>query len=226
MNNIIPFKKDIIFKTKIADITDISLTHDYKVLDDMTEGQFFLSGTYKITEASVVNEEFYYNIPFSIALSDRIKKESINLVIDDFKYSFKDDVLSFNVDLNMFYDEEKEEETSIEDVIEDIRKIEEDIIPLPQDDIKEEIVETEEVKTIINPVESEINKDVTIKNLLNDINTINEYTTYKVHIVRSDDTFESIASKYNVSLDNIKEYNKVDSLNIGDKILVPFIYNE
>ena len=29
-----------------------------------------------------------------------------------------------------------------------------------------------------------------------------------------------------VSIENIKEYNNVDTINIGDKILVPFVYNE
>ena len=36
MNSIIPFKKNIIFKTKINEITDISLTHDYKILDNLS----------------------------------------------------------------------------------------------------------------------------------------------------------------------------------------------
>ena len=222
MNNIIPFKKSIIFKTKIAEITDISLTHDYKVLDDMVEGEFYLSGEYKMTEASVINEDFYYNIPFSIALGDRIKKESINLLLEDFKYSHLNDTLIINVDLNMEYEEnEIEEERSVDEVIEEIKnevKVEE----------KEALPEMEEVITnepIINPVESEISNNA-INNLLTNIASNNEFTTYKVHIVRNDDSFESIAAKYNVSLDNIKEYNKTENINVGDKILVPFIYNE
>lgn len=114
MNNIIPFKKNIVFKTKIHDITDISLTHDYKVQEDMVEGDFFLSGTYKMTEASMINEEFFYKIPFSIAVSDRIIKESINLKLDDFKYSFKDDTVVLNIDVDMEYEEEESLETKEE----------------------------------------------------------------------------------------------------------------
>ncbi len=212
MNNIIPFKKSIIFKTKISEITDISLTHDYKIMDDMIEGEFYLSGQYKMTQASVINEDFYYNIPFSIALGDRIKKETINLKLDDFKYSFKNDTFTMNVDLNMEYEQE-EEERSVEEVIEKDKEL--------KDDEKIEI----ENQTKINGVESEID-NTTINSLLSNINNTNKFTTYKVHIVRNDDTFESIAAKYNISLDNIKEYNKTETLNVGDKVLVPYIYNE
>ena len=69
MKEIIPLKKDIIFKTKVAEVTSINLEHDYKILDDIVEGTVYLSGTYKMTEASVIEEDFVYNIPFSIAIS-------------------------------------------------------------------------------------------------------------------------------------------------------------
>ena len=46
MKEIIPLKKDIIFKTKIGEITNISLEHDYKILDDLVEGEVNINGTY------------------------------------------------------------------------------------------------------------------------------------------------------------------------------------
>lgn len=220
MNNIIPFKKSIIFKTKIAEITDISLTHDYKIMDEMIEGEFHLNGQYKMTEASVINEEFYYDIPFSIALGDRIQKETINLKLDDFKYSFKDDTFTINIDLNMEYDEVMEER-SIDEITKGFEGETKEEKEEEQINVEEEI----EYDTEIKAVKSEVDNS-TINNLLSNINNVNEFTTYKVHIVRNDDTFESIAAKYNVSLDNIKEYNKNETINIGDKVLVPFIKNE
>lgn len=63
MKEIIPLKKDIIFKTKIGEITNISLEHDYKILDDLVEGEVNINGTYKMTEASVIDEEFEYKVP-------------------------------------------------------------------------------------------------------------------------------------------------------------------
>ena len=96
MKEIIPLKKDIIFKTKIGELTNISLDHDYKINEDIIEGTVVISGTYKLTEASVQEEEFYYTIPFSVAISKRIDKDTINIEIDDFKYEPIKDVLKVN----------------------------------------------------------------------------------------------------------------------------------
>lgn len=213
MNNIIPFKKNIIFKTKINEITDISLTHDYKILDNMIEGELYLSGTYKMTEASLVNEEFYYNIPFSIALSDRINKDTINLKLDSFDYKIDGDTLSLDVKLDM-----EAEELEERNFIDDFNDFKEELTEKLGLDKKEETVELKEEKTEV--------KDETINGLLSNLDTNSSYITYKVHIVRDGDSIETISDKYNVSIDNIKEYNNIDSINIGDKILVPFIYNE
>ena len=35
------------------------------------------------------------------------------------------------------------------------------------------------------------------------------------------ESFESISEKYNVSVDLLKEYNNLESINIGDKIIIP-----
>jgi len=68
MNNIIEFKKDCILKTKVEEITDISLSHDYKILEDTIEGYFDVSGEYKLTKASLQKEEFTFTIPFIASL--------------------------------------------------------------------------------------------------------------------------------------------------------------
>ena len=105
MREIIPLKKDIIFKTMIGMITNIDVSHDYKVKDDIVEGQLLVSGSYKMTEASVLEEDFYYKIPFSLAISKRIKKDTINIEIDDFRYETNKDVMSIEADLEFTCDE-------------------------------------------------------------------------------------------------------------------------
>ena len=72
MNEIIPLNKDITFKTIIGEIREISLDYDYKINNELVEGTVDISGSYKMTEASVVVEDFFYSIPFSIAISKRI----------------------------------------------------------------------------------------------------------------------------------------------------------
>ncbi len=234
MNSIIPFKKNIIFKTQINEITDISLSHDYKVLDDIIEGEFYLSGTYKMTEASLIEEDFYYNIPFSIAISERIDKNTINLKLESFEYKINGDTLSLNVNLNMEAEEIKEEKEN-RNIIDDIKEGIEEKLGLndnkdeeKKDDVKNEIEDNtiiEEKEANVNEVKTELN-DNTIDGLLSTIDESKSYITYKVHIFREGDSVESISQKYNVSIEDIKEYNDINTINIGDKILVPYIYNE
>ena len=52
------------------------------------------------------------------------------------------------------------------------------------------------------------------------------YSKYKIYIMRENDTPESIALKYGVSMDDIKENNVIENINIGDKIIVPIKENE
>ena len=208
MKELIPLKKDIIFKTKISEITAIDVEHDFKVNDDVVEGKLLLSGTYKMTEASLIEEDFYYEIPFSIAISDKIVKDSINIEISDFKYEIEKDVMKVNAELEFNCDKEEiMDEVINNDTLEDYFK---------DDEIKKEV----EVKEKIN----NINTEETINNLTNNfINTEEKYNTYKVYIVREGDTIDTICTKYNVKYEDIKDYNNLNEINIGDKIIIPFI---
>ena len=124
MKEIIPIKKDFIFNTKIGEITDITLDYDYKIKDELIEGNIDISGSYKMTEASVVSEDFFYKVPFSVAISKRIKQDTINIQIDDFKYKFDKDVLNVNIDLLLTCDEEPiiEETFNIDEYFNEIKQ--------------------------------------------------------------------------------------------------------
>ena len=196
MKETIEFKKDIIFKTTIQEMTELDVTHEYKVLDDVIEGEFHVSGEYKMTEASVKHEEFLYNIPFAIALSERIKKESVNLVMDDYTYEIDKDILHLKMKLGMQYEE-------MLDGVEE----EQEVISEEKD------IEKEEVKEQIEEFSKKFNMP-------------DNYITYKIHIMKSDETIDSIAMKYNVRIDDIKEYNKEEVYSIGDKIVIPYFKHE
>ena len=112
MKQVIPFKKDIIFKTKISDITSISLEHTLSVDHDSVSGDFILSGDYKMTEASVNKENFYYKLPFDIALDSRYDTSKLKIEIEDFYYEIiNSDVLRVNIEVSVDGLEEKEIES-------------------------------------------------------------------------------------------------------------------
>lgn len=242
MNQLIEFKKDCIMKTMISEITDISLTHDYKVLDDVIEGYFDISGEYKITKASTQKEEFMFTIPFSIALSSLIDRSSINLTIKDFNYSVEKDIIHLNMSLNLDYQEievqeeveTEEERPIINQIIEEKNNDEEDIMDTVDEllDNMPEVEETDEPtfhnelmmdEKIEENVEEKKEAQESIKSIISGMTTEESYYKYKVYIMREEDTIESVAIKYNVTLDDLREYNNIENINVGDKIVIPFV---
>lgn len=230
MNQKIEFKKDCMLKTYVSSITDISLTHDYKILDDTIEGYFDVTGSYKVTMSSVETESFMFTIPFTIALSSLIDKDTIDLKLSDFNYSVEKDVLHLKMFLDMDYQE-------IE-IKEDIKGNEE------IDNMINDLIDKDSTTDIKSP--SEFHNEVMLDNVLDsneevstkeevsekNFNTIfnevkeSNFSKYKVYIMRSEDTLESILVKYNVTMDEIKEYNDIDNINIGSKIVIPYNKNE
>lgn len=230
MNQKIEFKKDCMLKTYVSSITDISLTHDYKILDDTIEGYFDVTGSYKVTMSSVETENFMFTIPFTIALSSLIDKDTIDLKLSDFNYSVEKDVLHLKMFLDMDY-----QEIEIKEDIEDNEEI---------DNMINDLMDKESTTNIKSP--SEFHNEVMLDNVLDskeevstkekvsekNFNTIfnevkeSNFSKYKVYIMRSEDTLESILVKYNVTMDEIKEYNDIDNINIGSKIVIPYNKNE
>ena len=229
MKEIIPIKKDIIFKTKIGELNNISLDHDYKINEDAVTGTVAISGTYKMTEASVIEEEFYYTIPFEVAISKRIDKDTIKIDIDDFKYTIEKDILKVNIELELSCEEIREEEPIKEEYDLDNyinNYFEDKDINLLNEEHNEEIKDNNintTIDTDINLEKNDIDLNSNINNITNIINNENKYYTYKVYIVREGDTIETICSKYNINVNDIKEYNNINEINIGDKIIIPQI---
>ena len=92
MDKIIPFKKDIIFKTNLSEITSISLEHNLNK-EGISEisGNFVISGQYKIADTSVDVEDFSYELPFSINLDEKYILDKAEIDIDDFYYEIVND---------------------------------------------------------------------------------------------------------------------------------------
>lgn len=210
MNNIIEFKKDCIMKSFVSEITDISISHDYKIIDDTIEGYFDLMGEYKVTKSSITTEEFSYTIPFTIALSSLIDKDTIDISISDFTYEIEKDILHIKVSLNMNYEE------FVPEIVEDTLEKEEENI-METNVYHNELMEEANIDITKESVEEN-----TINKVISNVNDT-EYTKFKVYIMREEDTLESIMIKYNIKLNDIKEYNDIESIKVGSKIVIPSI---
>lgn len=217
MKQIIPFEKDILFKTKIGELTSISLDNDLILKgEDIVTGNFYIKGTYKMISSSTNEEEYSYKIPCEIQISDTYDTYDCTIDIDDFSYEIKnDDTLCVKISVLLDNLVKKELEVKEE------RKEEELIDMTEQLPIKEE----PETKKIEELVVDERNIDPV--NVLNDIksniisDTDERYLTYKVYTIKEEDTIEKICTKYKVSVDQIKDYNDFDNLTAGLKLLIP-----
>ena len=125
MKQTIPFTKDITFKTKIGEITAISLDNDLMLKgEDLISGNFYISGNYKMLETSTIEETYNYKIPCEIAISEDYDTFDATVDIDDFYYEIIDDeILRVNIVV----------------VIDNLKKKEESEEPLPQKVEPEEI---------------------------------------------------------------------------------------
>lgn len=80
--------------------------------------------------------------------------------------------------------------------------------------------DTREDKNIKIDTIKEINK-VETDNIINSINNSDNFITYKIYKIHENETLESIVIKYHTTIDDLKEYNDLNNLNIGDKIIIP-----
>ena len=191
MKKIIPFKKEIPFNN-IHEILSISLEHNLKKnTNNFITGEFVISGDYRMTDISVNTENFEFKLPFDIELDEKYIIDNAVIDIDDFYY----EILNSNtlvINIDVLLDKIEEKEEVIE-IMPKIEKVE---------PIKVE-VEVPEVKKEEKIIEGK------------------DFVTYKIYIIKEGDGVQNILKNYNMSRELLEEYNDLNDLKIGDKIIIP-----
>lgn len=244
MKKIITFEKKIDFPTMIGEITSISLEHTLKFIDTSNiEGEFIVSGTYKLTEASRIEEEFNYKIPSEIILTEKLDLDGTSIEIEDFYYEIENDyTLICYIELKVEGVEvvTLEEDDYIQNSIASEQTIE---IP-PQEELPKldevafhiENIETSSTEESLRECDSDILEEEkedseenmktetknTVSSLFENINESEEtYSTYSVYILREEETITSIINKYNTTKEELENYNDLTNLSVGTKIIIP-----
>lgn len=251
MKQIIPFKKDLPFKTKVSDITSISLERKIEILDGgIVTGTFYITGDYKMNEGSINREKFSFDLPFDITLDPRYDVNSVKADIEDFYYDvINDDTLKVNIDLyieaeylpdtyldNNILTEEDKSDNEMNDVQKEDEPVEEDrniMMESKSDSKNDENIEIEKDKEVTS--EKIKNDDATMNDsdierndvddfandLFSNLDNTETYTTYYVYIVKEEDTIDKIISLYGVTKEDIENYNDITSIKPGDKVIIP-----
>jgi len=212
MKKTVPLKKELNFKSNLAQIVSIALDQEFELEESTVKGNLTISGSYKMNDVSVNTEPFSFNIPVNIELSDRYILDNLSIDIDDFYYEIIDNnILSVNIEIGLDKLEEKEE------IINPI-KYEEEIIQKVDNmsEIKEEKLEFNEDRMDVKEV----------KTLFDSLDETDTYSTYKVCIVKESDTIESIITNYGITKELLEQYNDLSDVKIGDKLIIPSIFNE
>ena len=291
MRKVISFDKELEFKTMIGEVTSISLDQHLSFQDDSTvTGELVVSGKYKLTAASRLEEDFSFHLPMEIVLTERLDPETRNVNIEDFRYEVEDnDILLCHIDLLVegveIIDDVVGDSDEREDIIEKsdaVRAVEvtsdsqstEEIQPAQVSEIvtpvdfstpsepvspRQEVV-SNDTSILSNPLDQAVDVDVNvnINTNTNDNDNINTnvvtnsmvdvdanavkdddthdgvgslfssfkdsdetFATYSVYIFRANDTIEMIMDKYQVTKEELENYNDLSSLTIGSKVIIP-----
>ena len=236
MKKLVPFTKEIEFKTMISKVTSISLEHTLRVeKDNLISGYFILEGTYKMTQASQIDEEFSYKIPVDIELDEKYDTSNITLDIDDFTYEVIDEEkMRLNITLCIDNIEEKEVVLPVEDVIEDFDALElEDKNSGNRESKNDGVLDDlflDTSKKVPLEFDSKTNNDTNKPQMVNNNvssifssfkDNIETYKTYSVYIMKEEDTIDVVLQKYGVTREELEEYNDMSDIKTGSKIIVP-----
>lgn len=219
MKKTVTFERKINFPTMIGEISAISLEEKLKFVDDKNiNGDLILSGRYKMTEASRLEEDFSYNIPVEINLIEKIDPSTGKVEISDFNYRIEDSSIICNIELLVSGLEVIEEEKEDLDRECDGDSMEEKEVEIPK------IIEE---KTDLDVAEEDTkdtnNVSDTIFKWSDDQET---YGTFLVYIVRQNESLQNILAKYPTSLEEVEKYNDISNIEIGSKLIIPLLKDE
>lgn len=292
MKKVISFDKEILFPTMIGEITAISLDQTLKFLSkNDVEGDFIISGRYKMTEASAIEEDFKYTLPIEITLAETFTLDTTKIEIHDFYYEIVDEeILKVKIDIQVEGVEEVLLEEEIEDVVDqEIQKLEdpkeeekpqveeiliekepevetrndtlaaelnseevrecdgeekpreekltdvEPILPVQNEVLEEDVVSDEKIEEkefeekvevgkqdTFAEVEVKETKNTNIQSIFSVFNEAEEtYKAYTVYIMRKNDSINSVLDRYQITKEQLEEYNDLSQIELGSKVIIP-----
>ena len=186
---------------------------------------------YDLSSVNVDIDDFYYEI-----VNNRSLEVNIEVLIDklvekplmEMKEENKSlDEVSNILENEILLDDKKEDDEIMErciekeDILSEFEVIDDEI---ESDKIDMEI--TNSTSEVENKIDTKVeNKSIEkINSLFDNLDaSVETYKTYKVCIIRTGDTIESVLQKYSISKEELEKYNNLTDIKIGDKLIIPSI---
>ncbi len=217
MNEAHVLDKEFLFKSSIYEITSISIEDNHDINGSKIEGEFIISGDYRLHEISINKEDFCFKLPYTHELPSNINLDTVELEITDFNYEFNNnDELKVHVEYILTAEEGIklfESEAELNEFLDDNDA---EII-----DLKESTRAQNEVLLPETKEEVETPSKIDENMILGSINEEEKYVKYHIHTVTMNDSIESITKEYNISLNTLKKYNTFENLELNMKLLIP-----
>ena len=228
-------ERDFLFKDSIFEITSISVEHDEDINGSNLEGDFIISGDYRLHEISINKEDFSFKLPFTHEIRSNVNLDTVNLEITDFTYELNNnDELHVHIEYIVSGEQSLIEFADEKDLNEFLNKTDAEVVDLTEDEPRFKEISKEETLDI--PVEDskkeekeepkgEIKEDkpseISTNNIIGSINADETYVKYHVHTVMQNDTLEGILDKYKITLTDLKKYNTFEALEVNMKLVIP-----
>ena len=228
-------ERDFLFKDSIFEITSISVEHDEDINVSNLEGDFIISGDYRLHEISINKEDFSFKLPFTHEIRSNVNLDTVNLEITDFTYELNNnDELHVHIEYIVSGEQSLIEFADEKDLNEFLNKTDAEVVDLTEDEPRFKEISKEETLDI--PVEDskkeekeepkgEIKEDkpseISTNNIIGSINADETYVKYHVHTVMQNDTLEGILDKYKITLTDLKKYNTFEALEVNMKLVIP-----
>lgn len=199
------------------------LPFDYRLPDKCTNESVnlnVLDFTYT-TDENNLNIEIEYEVSYEAEKEITTKEE-----FDRFLEEHEVEIVDLKEDSHI---DEGKEERGDEEIIEDYMT--DELIITEEETIEgddlEEFGEKNRDVQVINDDSINIEKMTVTNTIIDNISERdNEYITYHVYVCTEYDTLNSIADKFKVSVDILKNYNNVDTIASGMKVIIPASIDE
>ena len=183
-----------------------------KKIIPFTKDLTFINNIYEINSISLEHN--------FIAEDNEIKGEFI--ISGDYTKSIIDEKepFIFNIPFNAIidYDFDKDKiKVDIDDFNYNIK--EENILEININLLIDNIIKKEEIEVLEEPISEDREEVTSIFDNFDDKD--DKYVTYNVHIFREEDSIDKIIAKYKTTKEELSNYNDLEKINIGSKIIIP-----